>query len=64
MSDISSLPLMERAKRYRTLSVDALAEADKVATPNLRRSYLEIASGWTALADQTDAILTKSNNTH
>ncbi|MBV9331689.1 MAG: hypothetical protein JOZ55_09070 [Alphaproteobacteria bacterium] len=44
----------ERVQRYRTLADEANARAQSATNPELRESYLQLAQGWTSLADQLD----------
>jgi len=48
-----------RIKRCRELAADALARAEHAATPEIRRSYVQLAQGWTALAAQIERLARK-----
>ena len=52
--DYEDLSPAERVKRYRTLAAEANARAQSATNPELRDSYLQLAQGWTSLADQLD----------
>lgn len=43
-----------RIKRYRELAEEAAARAERAATPELKRSYAQLAQGWKALAAQVE----------
>ena len=54
MTEISKLPPLERAKRYRELAANALREAEKT-TGGTRSSYLVISEQFKRLAVAAEA---------
>lgn len=57
MPEKALYPSFERAEQYRRLARDAVRRAESAPSPYFRLSYLSIAAGWRALADQTDHAL-------
>ena len=56
VTELSELPPVERAIRYRELARDALREAEQTLGQD-RESYLNLAKGWEGLAEVTERIL-------
>jgi hypothetical protein len=49
------LPAWERARRYRELAAEVIELADYTRSPEMRESYLDLATNWCALAEQLEA---------
>jgi len=49
-SSIDSLPLEERARHYRECALEAFKLAEAARTPELKRTYLQVATGWHTMA--------------
>lgn len=54
---LESLPLQERAKRYRQFADEAFRQAGQSANPDLRAGLLSMAAGWHALATELDSVI-------
>ncbi len=57
MSEQAIFPSFERAEQYRRLAREAVRKAESAPSPYFRLSYLSLAAGWRALADQTEQVL-------
>ena len=44
----------ERLREYRRLAAAAIRKAERASSPELRRSYLNLAEGWDLLGDQIE----------
>ena len=51
---LASLPLEQRAERYRQLAAQAVIKAREETDPGLRAEYLTMASGWHAMAVEAE----------
>jgi hypothetical protein len=50
-------PSFERAEQYRRLAREAVRKAECAPSPYFRLSFLSLAAGWRALAEQTEQVL-------
>jgi len=46
--------ISQRVEEYRRWAAVAMRRAERAMGPDLKRSYLNLAAGWTALADQIE----------
>ena len=56
-SSIDSLPLEERARHYRECALEAFKLAEAARTPELKRTYLQVATGWHTMALELELAL-------
>ena len=57
---LASLPPEERAERYRQFAAQAMIKATETANSDQRTEYLTMASGWHALAVESERALTQA----
>jgi hypothetical protein len=52
MSIHVNVPSLKRPEQYRRLAREAMSKAESAPSPYFRLSYLSLAAGWRALADE------------
>ena len=52
MSMHVNVPSLKRPEQYRRLAREAMQKAETAPSPYFRLSYLSLAAGWRALADE------------
>lgn len=57
---LASLPLEERAERYRQFGAEAVKKAQEATDPDRRAEYLTMASGWHAMAVEAERYIGKA----
>jgi hypothetical protein len=57
LSEQAVFPSFERAEQYRRLAREAVRKAESAPSPYFRLSFLSLAAGWRALAEQTEQVL-------
>jgi hypothetical protein len=61
--DVGDLPLRERVARYCAFEQMALRRAESTKSGALQESYLELARGWAALAEQIEQTIRAQEKT-
>ena len=56
---LASLPLEQRAERYRQLAAQAVTKAQEETDPDRRAEFLTKASGWHAMAVEAERYLSR-----
>lgn len=51
---VSTLPPLERARRYREFARDTLRLAELATGPDLKSTYLSLSACWTSLAREAE----------
>jgi hypothetical protein len=54
MSVHVDVPSLKRPEQYRRLAREAIQKAESAPSPYFRLSYLSLAAGWRALADEAE----------
>ena len=54
---LASLPIEQRAERYRQFAAHAVIRAQETTDPDQRAEYLTMASGWHAMAVEAERYL-------
>jgi hypothetical protein len=57
---LETLPLEQRAQRYREFAQEALRRASRTGDPDMRAGFLSMAAGWHALAEEIERTLVRT----
>ena len=58
----TSLPPLERARRYREFARDTLRLSELAARPDLKATYLSLTACWTSLAREAENAVQRAAN--